>query len=155
MTRTATFKTWWDKNKEERNRLRREKYASNRPHRDRLKEKALEHYRNSVRRDRPIDRRSVVTEDGIRFMSIGRLARLIGRQIDSVRRYQRMGVIPEPMYFDTRGWRLYTVNQAMLLRRVFQRFENKEDLEVRNLNDVAALLHAEWQEQGGAADGEG
>ena len=152
MARTRTFQDWWNENKARKNAERRTTYRDNPVVRESRKAQALAHYRTKVRRERPIDRRSVVTEDGVRFMSIGRLARLIGRQIDSVRRYERTGVIPEPLYFDTRGWRLYTVSQAMLMRRVFRRFENKEDMEVKTLNDVAALLHVDWHTE--VVDGE-
>jgi hypothetical protein len=61
-----------------------------------------------------------------------------------------MGVIPQPLFFDRRGWRLYSVDQVMLLRRVFRRLENPEDQEVRNLMHVRNLLQTEWAEGGGA-----
>ncbi len=110
----------------------------------------MRRYRTVVRRERPIDRRTIVTEDGARFVSIGRVSRMIGRETASIRRYHRMGVIPQPLFFDRRGWRLYSVDQVMLLRRVFRRLENPEDQEVRNLMHVRNLLQTEWAEGGGA-----
>lgn len=150
----SDFKDWWALNKEAQNAKRREKYRTDPQTRQRARSSALRRYRTTQRRETQIDRRTVVTEDGTRYISIGRMSRLIGRTVMSIRRYHRMGIIPDPLYCDARGWRLYTITQAALLRRVFRRFEDRNDLGVKNLRDVARLVGAEWGDEGGT-DGEG
>ncbi len=147
-----TFQDWYNENKDRLSAERKLEYRRNPVLRQRRQRQALTRYRTLKRRERPIDRRSVVNQEGARFISIGRLSHLISRDVMSIRRYHRQGVIPEPLFHDARGWRLYSMEQAILLRRVFRRFEDREDDGVKNLRDVAALLLASWRE--GGSDGE-
>lgn len=143
-------KEHYEQNKDEISKKRRERYKTDPVYRQKRQSKALKYYDTRVKRSIPIDRRTILTEDGTRLMSIGRVARLIGRTIDSIRHYHKDGIIPEPLFFDSRGWRLYTPKQAMLLRGAFRRLDDEEDWRVRTLKDVSRLVTAEW----GKTDGE-
>jgi len=151
----SKFTDWYDRNKEELNAKRRKKYAENAQFRKKTQDKARESYRKNRRVTNPADRRTVVDESGERYFSIGRVARLIGRQPESVRKLHRMGVLPDPVYYDSRGWRLYNRAQALLIRQVFRRLEDKADTDVKSLADVREVLHAEWHTTTGGEGGEG
>lgn len=143
---TWSYKEWYRQNKEKVNAKRRKKYDEDAAFREKTQTRALEGYHAKRKTMAPTDRRTVVDEQGERFFSIGRIARLIGRQIESVRKYHRMGILPDPTYFDARGWRLYTRQQALLIRQVFRRFQEQTDVEVRTLADVRRVLHERWAE---------
>lgn len=140
------FEKYWRENKEKINKERRDKYHANPEHRTELREKAKRNYEKTRRRMVPIDRRTVVSEDGKRYWSIGRIARLIGRNITTIRRYHKDGIIPEPKYFDKRGWRLFDTNQANIMRQAFRRLDDEDDKSVTSLKDVTALLIPLWDD---------
>jgi DNA-binding transcriptional MerR regulator len=146
MAKTFDYKTWWKKEKEKRNAERRAKYRSDPRYRETQKRRFREHYQETRQNIQPVDRRTVVSGSGRLFVTIGRVGRLIGRQPNSIRRYHKQGVIPEPRFYDARGWRLYTPSQTELLRNVFARFDNPNDQTVRSLADIRRMLEAGWQE---------
>jgi DNA-binding transcriptional MerR regulator len=146
MAKTFDYKTWWEKNKEERNAIRRAKYRQDPRYRETQKERFRAHYLETRQNIEPVDRRTVVSGAGRLYVTIGRVARLIGRQTNSIRRYHKMGVIPEPRFYDARGWRLYTPSQTELMRNVFSRFDNANDDTIRTLGDVRRALEAGWME---------
>jgi len=149
-----SFKEWYRKNKAEFNRNRRAKYRENPNVREKAQRSALTTYRARRRRMVQVDRRTIVDANGQRFFSVGRIAKLIGRQIETVRYYHRLGIIPDPTYFDSRGWRLYTRGQAILVRRAFVRLADENDSEVTSLDDVRRILSEEWEAAVGGVCGE-
>jgi hypothetical protein len=140
-----TFDSYWQKEKDRINKQRREKYRANRAFRKEQIELATKYYHDKVKKPTVVDRRMIVGEDGARFLSIGRVSRLIGRKISSIRRYHYDGIIPEPSFYDSRGWRLYTVHQAQLLQRTFRQYDDPQNTEVTRLVQVAELLKAGWE----------
>jgi hypothetical protein len=84
------------------------------------------------------------TEEGSCLLSIGRVSQWIGRKIPSIREYHKKGVIPAPHHLDKRGWRFYTVDQAMLLKEAFRRYDDPDNQEIKTLTDVATFLKTRW-----------
>lgn len=141
-----SYKDWYRRNRHSLNERRREKYNTNPAYRARIRRQAQESYaakRNPV----PVDRRTIVDKTGRKYWSIGRIARLINRKVLTVRQYHKTGVLPQPTYFDSRGWRLYTPSQAALLRMVFRRLDDPNDTTVQSLADVTDLVIERWDEE--------
>ena len=134
------FTDWYEKNKEEFNRKRRLRYHTDPKYReDRLQEVKRGYRRNqatNIGRDR-----RVLHANGRRFLSIGRLAEVLNRSVQTVREYHYNGVIPDATHVDARGWRLYTTYQVQLLRDVFRRFD---DGDLTSLAEVARVLEEAW-----------
>ena len=145
-----TFKDYWERKKDERNQIRRDKYNSDPEYHAAVRATAKQNYKRYKRRMSPIDRRTLLSVDGTRYWSIGRIARLISRNITTIRLYHKKGVIPEPRTFDSRGWRLYSTQQAILLRQLFRRLDDESDTGVKSLADLSAIIYPRWE----AADGE-
>lgn len=146
MAKNFDYKTWWAKEKEARNADRRAKYRQNPLYREQKKEEFREYYRGTRVDTQPVDRRTIISGSGRLFVTIGRVSRMIGRESNSIRRYHKQGVIPEPRFYDARGWRLYTSAQTRLLVEAFRRLDNPDDTTVRTLGDVRRMLEAGWAE---------
>lgn len=146
MVKRFDFKSWWSLHGADVNAKRRAAYRQDPQYRDDKKKEFREHYRRARRNMTPVDRRTVVSGSGRLYLTIGRVARIIRRDANSIRRYHKMGVIPEPRFYDSRGWRLYTPSQADFMRRVFERLDNPENTSVRSLTDVRRLLDRRWVE---------
>ena len=128
-----------------RNEVRRERYRKDPTYRKGARKQSKEYYHKHVKRYVPLDR-TIIKDGDKKFFSIGKLSLLINRKVQTIRAYHRRGIIPTPSHFDRRGWRLWNRDQALLLRRVFKIFDNKNDASVRTLRDVRKMLHAEWEE---------
>jgi hypothetical protein len=139
------FKDWWEKNKKKENKKRREKYRSDPGFREDAKDKAKQNYLARRKRTTPVDRRTIRSSDGTRYLSIGRIARLINRPIPTIRSYHKSGILPSTAV-DSRNWRLYTTNQAKLLRHAFKALDDPSDSSVKSLADVSALVSSRWEE---------
>ena len=140
------FKDWWRRNKDRINAARRAKYRADPRYREKKKEEFRDYYQGTRQAVTPVDRRTVVSGTGRMFVTIGRVARIINRRTNSIRRYHVQGVIPEPRYYDARGWRLYTPSQAELMRNVFSRMDDPNDNTITTLGDVRRALRAGWME---------
>jgi DNA-binding transcriptional MerR regulator len=145
-----TYKKWYQENRKQLLHDRRRRYHTDPAYRKRrIKEASESYYRRRSRDGLPADRRLIRTSSGGEFYSIGRLAEEINRSVQTIREYHSNDVIPTPLYFDSRGWRLYSDRQIVLLRDVFYRFDKQE---LRSLAEVASVLRREWKDgenQGG------
>lgn len=116
---------YYEKNKERINRRRRERYKNNEEVRDTIQERNKNYYKKVSSR-RPKQDRRVIVSKGNSYFSMGVLAKKINREPQTVREYHRNGLFPEPSFNDTRGWRLYTQNQVIMLERLFKQYDAKE-----------------------------
>lgn len=134
------YKTWYEKNKKRLSAERKKKYREDREHREKTRRRSRRYWREKKAVTVPADRTLIRSPSG-EYFTIGRLARMINRQPSTVRDYHAQGVIPQPDYYDSRGWRLYTRGQAMLVQRVFRRFD---DGDLQSLAEVSRILEEEW-----------
>jgi hypothetical protein len=147
------FKEHYEKNKDEINAKRRRKYHDDPEYYKRVRSNAKESYNRTIKRMQPIDRQTIVDGTGEKYWSIGRVSRLIGRTIITIRRHHVDGVIPLPIYYDSRGWRLYSTRQVSLLRKVFHKLDDEKDLTVQSLSDVSKFLATCWEDKDGEDEG--
>ena len=127
-------------------RARRRRYRNDPAYRRRAIAQAQRRYKEVVRGTRAsVNRRVIVNAKGQEFYSIGMLADAIGRGVQTIREYERRGIVPMPLHFDVRGWRLYTAGQADLMRNVFLAVD-KGDLKK---SEVAAILRKNWRKKNG------
>lgn len=116
---------YYEQNKERINRRRRERYKNNAKVRDNIQERNKEYYA-TVSKRRPKQDRRVITSKGSNYYSMGVLASKINREPQTVREYHRNGMLPEPSFHDSRGWRLYTRNQIILSEKLFREYDSKK-----------------------------
>jgi hypothetical protein len=69
-------------------------------------------------------------------------AEAIGRKVQTVRGYVRDGIVPEALFFDKRGWRLYSAQQCTLAKTVFAKFDRGD---LRSLQEVGRVLKKYWR----------
>jgi hypothetical protein len=136
------YKSWYQENKESLLREKKRRYQTDKEYRRKLRMESHDYYHKYVKKPFLTDRQIVQDENGQKLYTIGRLASMLRRDIDTIRLYHRMAVIPEPSQFDTRGWRLYTPSQASLLQSTFLKFDRRE---LRNLREVRAEIAKKWR----------
>jgi len=141
----ATFKEWYEDNRERLSVKRKAKYRNDPEYRRKALERARRYYKLKRKKMVPADRRLVVAPDGSRYLTIGKLSKLINRSIQTIRAYHRQGVIPNVRHTDGRGWRLYTPGQAALLRKVFRAFDEGK---LGSLEQVKRVVHKYWDRVG-------
>ena len=133
------YASYYGKNKEDINRRRRERYRANPELRKRVKKRNEKYYEeNKTERS---DRRIVKSKKGV-FFSMGVFSKSINRKPQTVREYHRDGVIPDPLHFDTRGWRLYTRSQTLLAKQLFEKYDQKEIPK----EELIILLREGWKD---------
>ena len=140
---TWLYEDWYREHKAEISATRKRKYKKNKAYRDEAKKRARDYYNRNKKVMRPVDRFRVRDADGKNYVTIGRVARAIGRVVDVVRSYHRRGVLPDTGFVDTRGWRLYTNGQLLLLMRAFKMFDRKE---LKSLGEVGEYLNEHWRD---------
>lgn len=141
-----SYKTWYARNKASLLAKRRRKYRTDPTYKRQLIATSRRQYRSyRLKHPKVEDRRVMDTEDGERLLSIGMIAPIIRRSIQTVREYHANGVIPLPTHCDARGWRLYDRRQAAALVDAFNRFDRKE---LKRLSDVGKFLKERWTDGG-------
>ncbi len=136
------FKEWYRTNKERLSKQRKRRYATDSRYREKAKADAKDRY-HATKSDRVVDRKTLT--DGKRFyVTIGKVAELIHRKVQTVRDYHAMKVIPDPTFYDSRGWRLYTHDQVKIIVSVFKAFDRKE---IKSLSDVGVILYDRWEKE--------
>lgn len=140
------YKDWYEKNKVRLSEKRKKDYKEKPAVRKAARKRASNYYKSHKKVMDPVDRMVVKTADGYKFFSIGKVARAINRKLDTVRRYHAKGVIPEPKYYDSRGWRLYTREQALLLQKAFKNLDTEK---FKSLGEVSEYLTERWEETNG------
>lgn len=119
---------------------RRKRYQDDKEYRERIRQRAREIYDES-KPDKPSDRHVFSGRNGKKFISIGKLGQAINREIQTIRWYHRTGLFPSPLYHDKRGWRLYSVDQAIMLKDLFSLYDAKEI----TTDELRSRIHAGWR----------
>jgi hypothetical protein len=124
---SSTWDAWYEKNKEELNRRRREKYRKNKKFKKQCQTRSSKYYHAVVKPKKgKVNRRVIRTSKGDSYLTIGAFAKTVGRNPSTIRNMQAAGTLPEPSACDSRGWRLYTVSQARLLKKLFVLYDDKK-----------------------------
>lgn len=137
-----TYADWYQKNKVKISRARRLKYRLDQEHRERMKQTARDGYAKRMMRQPRPDRNVLVGTDRRTFVTIGGLSKRINRSIQTIRGYHRDGFFPDASFSDVRGWRLYSEAQVLLLKKTFQKFDEKK---IKSLKEVAKILRLGWE----------
>lgn len=140
------YKTWYQRNKEEVNAVRRRRYNSDRTYKEKQKEMARKSYRKTRNSSPVVKDRRVIKQNGSpdTYFSIGKLSETINRASQTIREYHNRGIFPEATTVDNRGWRLYSLGQVLLIKNAFQRFDRGE---FKSLSDLSSFLHREWDSE--------
>ena len=123
---------------------RRDRYANDPIYRRRMKRLARDNYaKRTEGQVKQVVRPGVMrTPDGSILYTVGVAAKASNRKVQTIRKYHRSGVIPNPLFYDKRGWRLYTKEQILLLRTVFQALD---DGRIKRA-DAISVLGRRWSD---------
>lgn len=126
-----SFRAWYDTHKSAFNAARRRKYQEDPKYRKRVLEVSRVS-KERLRKERLSERkreagaikinppkrgwREIPSEDGKMFLSLGAVSKLVGRAPESLRNWERNGIIPETPNRTPRGMRLYTPTQVLEIR---------------------------------------
>lgn len=140
---TKTYnKNYYHQHKKRISDRRKLKYRTDQKYRKQQIERSIRSYRLRYAKRVPADRTVVrAIETGEKYFSISKLAKHIGRGVQTIRWYHKLGVIPEPKHTDLRGWRLYTKEEVLLIQRAFRAFDKRE---IRSLKDVGKTIQEGW-----------
>lgn len=121
-------KLYYEQNKEKISEQRKRRYWEDDRVREGIREKSRERYRKKVSyRDKHVGYTVKQAQDSDeKLFTISYAAKVAGKPEDTIRAWERQGVIPLTLYTDTRGWRLYTSHQIELLARAFSKLETGE-----------------------------
>lgn len=114
------YKDWYKENKKKLSKKRKRRYRDDRQYREECKKRARGYYNSNKKMMQPKDRFRIRSADNKIYFTIGRVASMINRTIGRIREYHKSGMIPQPLYFDRRGWRLYTMKQVTLMQDAFE-----------------------------------
>lgn len=128
---TFDFKSWYEKNGKEWNKKRRQRYAEDPAYRakvgkwneaGRLKRRgAVVLSGRAARRARKVASQEPWTEfeqDGVSYLTIGALARALGKSPRTLRLWEKRGWLPSARYATPKGVRLYTPGEILAMREV-------------------------------------
>jgi len=126
---------------------RKKRYQNSPAYRETQRKRAREYYQRTRSATDVKDRTTVIARSGERYHTIGRVSKMINRNPQQIRDYHASGMLPDPLFTDTRGWRLYTAEQIMLMRRIFKQL----DLNKLTPTEASRMIHDEWKERLNAA----
>ena len=106
--------------------------------------RAMSYYMNNRKRHQPLDRQ-VIVSGGVEYITIGKLSELLGRSVQTIHGYHRSGVLPSPVAFHVRGWRLYTKEQAETIAQTFRLFDLGQ---IKSLQELAGEVRLRLTEIG-------
>jgi len=135
--KSASYRTWYDQNKERVAAQRKARYANDPEYRARIlenrkKQREREKAQRATRevQGNVIENRKYKTfkvqhdEHGscvTHFLSIGQIARVLELSVPTLRKWEREEVIPPAMYRSNGGHRLYTIDQVNTIKEVYDR----------------------------------
>lgn len=113
--RPGYFQGYYEENKDEILRKRKERYWNDPEYRDKVLQSSRDHRRNQRRDPRVKTRRfqkpiTGESADGteVQLHSVGALAILLQRSVQAINHWQKKGLLPDTPYRDSRGFRFYT-----------------------------------------------
>jgi len=133
-----TFSSYWKRNGREINKKRRRRYHNDDAYRKVQQMRSRNYYRRKKKKVVKANRKIV----GPGFYSIGQLSENINRAIQTIRAYHRKGILPEPKFTDKRGWRLYSKEDMLLLKRAFKRLDQGSV----SLSELSEYVKERWEE---------
>lgn len=148
------YQEWYEKNKEDIARKRQERYENDPEYREKAIARSRFHYWNKQRKNsvpQPVDMDDIVLESTraipvqienpmdarygtaieVPVFNAGELGKLLERSAQTIRLWERRGVIPKAFWRDGRGYRLYTQDQVI----AFLECKHLLDLPMRNIED--------------------
>jgi len=137
------YKDWYAENKATLLKKRKIRYRQDRAYRESVKRQANERYKILKKERRPVDRLSIRDDGGVHFITIGKLAQMIGRKPQTLRVYHINKIFPACSNYDSRGWRLYSPQQAITIRRAFSKFDAGE---LSSLEEVKSEIIKNWSD---------
>lgn len=152
MVNTRTYnKEYYDDNKAAISAVKKKRYQEDRMYRQQVQLTSIEYYNKYQKRRNPIDRR--IIQDGDKcYYTIGKLAKALGKSVFTIRSYYkpiirksrviRYPIMPDPIYYDSRGWRLFNKRQIILCVKVFKKFNSGE---LKTLTEVGDILLKGWK----------
>lgn len=115
------YKRWYAKNRDERNRRRRERYAEDDDYRERELDRRMDYEKRGPKAD---SEKGVLlrTHKGseVQVFRMGEVAVWCSTTPDTIRKYERGGMIPSPLFSGSH--RLYTDRQCELIAEVVDFF---------------------------------
>lgn len=128
------FKKWYADHKEEFNEKRKQRYREDPEYRSKIQKWNAEAHA-AKRQQIMVERRKskkavrvklhapspttiVVGGKEVTVVPIGLVAKAVGRGVQSLRRYERLGIIPKTPYHSKNGTRLYTVEQVIQIQKL-------------------------------------
>lgn len=113
--RKQSFNAWYEKNKEAYNESRRKKYKED----PAIREKYLTRQKSYRSKNPYASKVSVREVDGadVEVFRIGMVAKYVGRSVDVIRQWEKLGIIPTPSVVGE-AHRQYTKNQIALLKEL-------------------------------------
>ena len=132
-----SFKDYYERNRKRLLKLKRERYAKDPAYRRAVKRRSQKRYRLLRKLNPPEERGVVRGERGEKYVTIGKLSKVVGRSITAIRSYHIRGVIPSPKYFTEQGWRLYSEKEVKVFGSAFAALDQGR---LRNLKEVAKYI---------------
>lgn len=139
----GTFNSWYEKNKDDYNAKRRERYQRDKGYR----RKALKNsrrYRDEGAIGRQNERNMVRVFNGeeVEVFTISAVAEQVGRTAQTIRKWEARGMIPKPV-FKSRT-RLYTQHQINLLILFAEKFPKMWD-DSKEVREMSKQLKHAWR----------
>lgn len=138
---------YYERNKKRIAERKKERYRRDSAYRKAIRKRTKESH--AALRKRRIETgydRRVLADGTVKYFSIGKIGEIINRSSHTIRAYHKSGIIPDSGHYDSRGWRLYTKEQALILKKLFKKFDKQE---IPSLDTLGAELKKEWKNLNG------
>ena len=110
----ASFRRYYDENRDDYNARRRDKYAQDKETREKARERAREYRASKPVVERQLTR--VLNGRNVKVYSTGQIAQEMDRTPQMLRNWDKLGLIPESVFPDKH--RLYTAKQKRMIIRL-------------------------------------
>jgi len=157
------FSQWYAENKEELSARRRQKYQEDPEYREKVRAQAREAKKRFLEkkrkeREKNKDKEQPVwfkvqygkKEVAVRMFTAGQLSKRLGRKTQTIRLWERKGVIPEAMYRNGARDRLYTELQVREIVEIYSQCVRKygaRKMRTRiNSTEFSELVHQLWDD---------
>lgn len=145
MAEGTGFKKWYDANKAEFNRKRKERYAADPERREQAITRQREYRRNNPTRSRATSTR-MVNGKAREVFRIGAVAEHIGRTEQVLRLWESKNLIPKPTVKSAH--RYYTAMQVALLKglaEVMDEVRYKPSIREEAISKQSSVVHSLWE----------
>lgn len=113
----SEFQKWYKKNSEKLNDKRKKRYATDTSYRQAAIDRQAEYRSRNPPKSRAGESRfKKVGGTAVEAFRIGKAAEIIGRSVQSIRKWEQLGIIPSPVVPSSH--RYYTAYQVMLMKEL-------------------------------------